>query len=411
MNFFEWNRSKACKQYEKDAETLADILGNSLPLTGALPLTGGAVGLAAEVRRAIDVIKAAHDELIKAKSAYSQQVMERERRYGEAVKRLRASAKVVLSTLGSSARMTSALGIGDGEDSEDVPHAKTTTTEMSATIICDEASTVHTALFVGAVEKLSAKVDILNVLIIGDDRQLPPYWPVRDEDARRKPTPLFTLAADVAPATQLRQQYRVPRFVMDVLNKHYYNDIPLVYAKLKDARLDDARPVWVDVPTGRAPAGRAPAGRGRAVLAQFAGGNDREQRMARKLTEESLDEADAVLDHAIAALNDKLTVLVTTPYRAQNNLIKREICNRGLEDHLTSGRLVLATVDGGQGQEADVLIISMVKRFPSKFLDANRLCVMLSRGRRRLVMVGDRGSHAECKCKPVRELARMSMED
>ena len=147
------------------------------------------------------------------------------------------------------------------------------------------------------------------------------------------------------------------------------------------------------------------------MLAQFAGGNDREQRMARKLTEESLDEADAVLDHAIAALNDKLTVLVTTPYRAQNNLIKRKICNRGLEGHMTSGRLVLATVDGGQGQEADVLIISMVKRFPSKFLDANRLCVMLSRGRRRLVMVGDRGSHAECKCKPVRELARMSMED
>jgi superfamily I DNA and/or RNA helicase len=65
----------------------------------------------------------------------------------------------------------------------------------------------------------------------------------------------------------------------------------------------------------------------------------------------------------------------------------------------------LTTVDGGQGQEADVLIISMVKRFPSRFLNAKRLCVMLSRARRRLVIIGNRESHARCECKPVKELA------
>ena len=39
-----------------------------------------------------------------------------------------------------------------------------------------------------------------------------------------------------------------------------------------------------------------------------------------------------------------------------------------LEGYTKAGLLVICTVDGAQGQEADTLIISLVKRYPSKFL-------------------------------------------
>ena len=68
----------------------------------------------------------------------------------------------------------------------------------------------------------------------------------------------------------------------------------------------------------------------------------------------------------------------------------------------------MCTVDGAQGQEADVVIISLVKAKPSRFLDKRRLCVMLSRARRTLVLGGDRGSHSNCQFAPLTEVARLS---
>ena len=396
--------SAACKKYARDPETVAQILCDVLPLTTV-----------AAVRRARDMIDGARQVVVEAKSQWSMKVNGRQAKLKQAATRLCRNASVVLSTLGSSHSMVSALkqqtDLDDDEDVYGLPTKSDQCAETSATIICDEASTVHTPLFIGAVEKLSAQVILLNILVIGDDRQLPPYWPL--QEPKLQPTALYSLAADVTPATRLLKQYRMPRFVMGVLNNHFYSDTPLVYAKIKDARLDESRPVWMDVPGAAAAFNRGDrGGRGGDRRRVGRGGDDRAEQVARKQSEESRDEADRVLEEAMRALESDQSVLITTPYKQQRSLIERMVkFEFDLENYIKNGRLVVTTVDGGQGQEADVLIISMVKPYPSKFLDSKRLCVMLSRGRRRLVMVGNRDTHLGCTCKPVAEIAQMSIHN
>jgi hypothetical protein len=97
------------------------------------------------------------------------------------------------------------------------------------------------------------------------------------------------------------------------------------------------------------------------------------------------------------------TVLLVTPYRKQLAVLKStlEAVSRGANAHVT-----VCTVDGAQGQEADVVVLSLVKRAPTRFLTRFRLCVMLSRARRSLVVVGDRNSHKSCRCLALRDVAQ-----
>jgi hypothetical protein len=96
--------------------------------------------------------------------------------------------------------------------------------------------------------------------------------------------------------------------------------------------------------------------------------------------------------------------MLITPYRQQRDLLQEELRRVGA----AAAEVTVCTVDGAQGQEADVVIISLVKAKPSRFLDKRRLCVMLSRARRTLVLVGDRGSHSNCQCAPLAEVASRS---
>ena len=436
----------ACRKHAGDPETLAQILCDVLSTTA----------VAATVGRSIDLIEHQRQAVVEAKGEYGIKVIERVAVLKSAVTRLRQNAKVVLSTLGSSHRMMSALEQKVPDDANDVTAKRAKKgkgADTSVTIVCDEASTVHSALFIGAVARLSAKVKIINILVIGDDRQLPPYWPLREPELL--PTALYTLAANVTPATKLVQQYRMPKFVMDVLNNHFYSDTPLVYAKVLNAYLDEKRPIWIDVrcdisastvdgqgwrwstsPGTRAvlqaggeqrprepplskqqPQPRHPKAKGAVdtpvppqPLPVDASDGDSSTDIDHKQSEESRDEAEMVIQEARRALESAQSVLIITPYQRQRSLIARMVHSSGLNAFTEDGRLVVATVDGGQGQEADVLIISLVKPRPSKFLDAKRVCVMLSRGRRRLVIVGNHPTHLQKqnRCKPLAEIARLS---
>ena len=299
-----------------------------------------------------------------------------------AEERLTKSARVVLSTLGSAHGVLGAVCGHVDSDGE---------VEVSLTVICDEASTVHTALFVGAIQGIGAHVT--NIIVIGDDRQLPPYWPVQDGELQ--PRSLFDDARDATDAVFLSHQYRVPRCVMCLLNKHFYTDTPLVYAKLTDAN-DCARPLWIHV----RPDDAAPAARGNFN----AGGRGRGDASASR-TETSAAEARAAVTMAAQEAAAGRSVMLITPYRQQRDLL-RDLLQEELG--AAAAEVTVCTVDGAQGQEADVVIISLVKAKPSRFLDKRRLCVMLSRARRTLVLVGDRGSHSNCQCAPLAEVARLS---
>ncbi len=75
---------------------------------------------------------------------------------------------------------------------------------------------------------------------------------------------------------------------------------------------------------------------------------------------------------------------VITPYRAQVRLLRREVDRKGLE---------IDTVDGFQGREKEVILLSLVRsndRGEVGFLsERRRLNVALTRARRQLVVIGD----------------------
>ena len=288
-----------------------------------------------------------------------------------ALKRLTKKARVVLSTLGSAHGVLEAIGADSADSEEDVEDD-----EVSLTVICDEASTVHTALFVGAIKGIRASVT--NIIVIGDDRQLPPYWPVQDGHPRS----LFDDAQDATDAVFLSQQYRVPRYVMRILNEHFYTDEPLVYAKRTEEN-DCAHPLWIHVPSAACVDASA------------------------SCTETSVPEARAAAAKAAQESAAGRSVMLITPYRKQRGLLEEELEEKPGRVAVTAANCTVCTVDGAQGQEADVVIISLVKAKPSRFLNDRRLCVMLSRARSKLILVGDRCSHTTCRCAPLQELARL----
>jgi superfamily I DNA and/or RNA helicase len=89
-----------------------------------------------------------------------------------------------------------------------------------------------------------------------------------------------------------------------------------------------------------------------------------------------------------------LTIGVIAPYRAQINYLKDAIEDSVvLNDLLLQRRLSVGTVDSFQGQERDIIAISLTRSNPQSeigFLsDIRRMNVGMTRARRKLLLVGD----------------------
>ena len=95
-----------------------------------------------------------------------------------------------------------------------------------------------------------------------------------------------------------------------------------------------------------------------------------------------------------AAAREALSVMVVTFYRGQLRELQRTFARAGLQEGSQAGRgLRLVTVDQSQGSEADVVILSCVRKNKNSVVgflaNKNRANVALSRARARLVVVGD----------------------
>lgn len=68
-----------------------------------------------------------------------------------------------------------------------------------------------------------------------------------------------------------------------------------------------------------------------------------------------------------------------------------------LKDVISSKNITLCSVDSSQGMESDIVIVSLVRTKFSKFMcNENRVCVMLSRARHKLIFVGNISILSEC---------------
>lgn len=91
----------------------------------------------------------------------------------------------------------------------------------------------------------------------------------------------------------------------------------------------------------------------------------------------------------------QLSIAVISPYREQVELLKRQVAE--IPASLIPGKPIrVGTVDGFQGQECDVVYISLVRsnaKHEIGFLrDIRRMNVAITRARKRLVILGDSGT-------------------
>ena len=93
-----------------------------------------------------------------------------------------------------------------------------------------------------------------------------------------------------------------------------------------------------------------------------------------------------------------LSLLFRHQYKKQQRLLefefKKKTGNLSDKEREKYSAIPILTIDQCQGQEADIVIISLVQR-PTRFLNINRLNVALSRMRKKLYFLVDRRKFEE----------------
>jgi len=223
-------------------------------------------------------------------------------------------------------------------------------------------------------------------VLAGDHKQLPPT--VKNLKAERKGLrdTLFERLAQLYPEskTMLEKQYRMHEKIMgfssyefyenrvqadDQVNDHTLNDLELEVEAFDEGAVEILAP---DQPLVMVDTSEIDA-RERSRKGSTSKENPKEAELAAQLV-------DSLLSAGLQA-ND---IAVISPYDDQVELINQEI---GIED------IEVKTVDGFQGREKEVVIISLTRSNSKNALgfleDIRRLNVSLTRAKRKLIVIGD----------------------
>lgn len=230
------------------------------------------------------------------------------------------------------------------------------------------------------------------VVFAGDHCQLPPS--IKSQEAARKglATTLFEKIirrhSDVAYLLQV--QYRMPEVIMGFSNDQFYQGKLIAAENTKAHSFSEEEPLmeWIDT-----------SGSGYAeqveeeTLSTF---NPEEAHLACRYLNE------VILRIGVGRCKELgATIGLIAPYSAQVRQLRHLIFEtyafpnvRSLADCLT-----IDTVDGFQGQERDLLLISMTRSNPRGeigFLsDKRRMNVALTRAKRKLILIGDSSTLAQ----------------
>ena len=216
------------------------------------------------------------------------------------------------------------------------------------------------------------------VVLAGDHKQLPPT--VLNQEAKRLGLSqslferLMRLHDDKIRSV-LRIQYRMHADIMDFSNKAFYNGALIAHDSVKNHRLGDlgypegANPVIYLDTSDECPKEKTRMG------------------STSKINPLEADYIKAILRLLLNAGVPPADIGVISPYDDQVNLLRM---NNPIE---LRDELEIKTVDGFQGREKQVIIVSFVRSNPGGdigFLsDLRRLNVSLTRAKRKLILVGD----------------------
>lgn len=220
------------------------------------------------------------------------------------------------------------------------------------------------------------------VILGGDHCQLPPT--VKCVEAARKglSDTLMQHLVRTKPGcvTLLSTQYRMHRDIMDFSSRWFYHGVLKASDDVADrlVQLMDIPLVWIDT-----------------VKCGF--DEMQNKAMSRLNAEEAKlvvhtlrDYVDLIGLERIAA--DRVDFGIISPYRAQVRMIRRLLKLQRFYRRLR-GQVSVNTVDGFQGQERDVIIISMVRdndKGDIGFLgDLRRMNVAITRARMKLIIIGN----------------------
>jgi DNA replication ATP-dependent helicase Dna2 len=243
------------------------------------------------------------------------------------------------------------------------------------TVIFDEASQITLPLAVMGM--LVAR----RFIFIGDQHQLPPVLTTRLSGGAFRDS-VFGSLVERGYDTMLTETYRLNDELIAWPNRHFYDGLLSPVPWAAGRRVDYPRPPvrWLDVLDPDEPR----------VFWDLA---------HRNTTTRSHKEANAVADLISALLACGFPageVAVVVPYRAQareiRNLLRRVIPEAGVYR-----QIVVDTVERMQGQERDLIILSLTTSNPAFaahlaefFFQPQRLNVAVTRPRKKLVVVGSR---------------------
>ena len=229
------------------------------------------------------------------------------------------------------------------------------------------------------------------IILAGDHHQLPPT--VKSEKAAREGLreTLFEKCIQRQPGTarMLNLQYRMHQQIMAFSSERFYGGQLQAHASVRDAGLEAYDLCFApDLPL---------------EFLDTAGFGFLEVTIPESRSTANPEEADLLLRRLVQLLKpcdpaahqeDPLTIGVIAPYRAQINCLKDAIeVNEPLNGLLQQRLLSVGTVDSFQGQERDIIAISLTRSNLSGdigFLsDIRRMNVGMTRARRKLLLIGD----------------------
>ena len=218
------------------------------------------------------------------------------------------------------------------------------------------------------------------VVLCGDPFQLPPT--VKSRDANKSGLSLTLMEKVIQKGfihQMLEVQYRGNELIMGYSNQYFYNNKLLASPTVKDKKLpflDNSPLVFIDT-----------AGTGFEEKPEPGSGslfNADEFSLLREHIYRIINETQALVNF------DFPSIVILSPYKGQINYMEREI---RADDKLVNLAIKVKTIDGFQGQESDIVIVSLVRSNGKNdigFLkDYRRFNVAITRAKSQVVVVGD----------------------
>lgn len=185
----------------------------------------------------------------------------------------------------------------------------------------------------------------------------------------------------------LNVQYRMHENIMNFSNKEFYGGNLIADTSVKDTVLSyDENEFLLHTAFD---------------FIDTAGCGFNEELNLESLSTSNPEEANLLLKHLHALLaqyeqgnkqNKKLSIGIISPYKEQVQLLTERVSKDDVLKEYGS-RLAVKTIDGFQGQERDVIYISLVRSNDDQeigFLsDTRRMNVALTRAKKKLVVIGD----------------------